>query len=109
VSQFTKNILVVATQLRKSKIYKKKEGSLAVKSYDWSKTEDFLNIEKQVKANIDFFIPILPLKFSNGFDVVDDEEKSIKQLVESSKLHKHYYQTEANQLSEIYKLIDTYA
>jgi MinD-like ATPase involved in chromosome partitioning or flagellar assembly len=110
VSQFTKNIIVVATKLRKSKdnTDKKKEGKLAIGEYDWTQCEDFLNIEKQVKDNIDFEIPIMPLKLSNAFDVVDDEEKSILQLVETNNLYKHFYHTEAEQMRNIYNLIKTY-
>jgi hypothetical protein len=112
VQQFTKNIIIVATKLKRSKPNtkgKKKEGNLSIKEYDWEKSDDFLNIKNQIKNNINFEIPILPLKFSNGFDVVDDEEKSIKQLVKSSQLYKYYYQTEADQLSKIYNLMQTYA
>jgi hypothetical protein len=97
VMQFTKNIVVVATKLKKSKdnTEKKKEGKLVIGEYDWTQCEDFINIENQVKENINFEVPILPLKLSNGFDVVDDEEKSILQLVETNNLYKHYYKTES--------------
>lgn len=109
VEQFTKNIIVVATKITKTKYEgKKKEGDLGFGSYDWKTSADYINIEKQVKANIDFDIPILPLKFSNGFDLVDDEEKSLIELTESSNLIKYRYSTEAKQLKEIYKVINNY-
>jgi MinD-like ATPase involved in chromosome partitioning or flagellar assembly len=110
VSRFTKNIFVVATKLKKSKnnTNKKKEGKLNISEYDWRQCEDFLNIEKQVKNNINFNIPTLPLKLSNGFDVVDDEEKTISQLVETNKLYKHFYRTESEQMQSIYNLIKNY-
>jgi hypothetical protein len=110
VEQFTKNIIVVATQLKKTKENKrKKEGGLLIKEYDWRECDDFLNIEKQLKENgINLNIPILPLRYSNGFDTVDDEEQSIIQLVNSNNLYKHYYKTEAAQLQEIYNLLKEY-
>jgi len=109
VSNFTKNIVVVATKLKKSKEYLKKRKTGVINKYSWREDcEDFLNIKKQVEANVDFKIPIMPLRFSNGFDIVDDEEKSIIQLVKSSKLYNHYYRIEAIQLSKIYKLLKNY-
>lgn len=109
VSQFTKNIIVVATKLTKTKVQgKKKEGDLTIGLYDWTTSEDFKNIKKQVESNIDFTLPILPLKFSNGFDLVDDEEKSLIELTKSSNLLKHRYGIEADQLSLIYQEISNY-
>tara|TARA_B100000780_G_scaffold254476_1_gene202614 strand:+ start:312 stop:989 length:678 start_codon:yes stop_codon:yes gene_type:complete len=113
VEQFTKNIIVVATQLKKSKAKvanKKKEQPLILNkdSYDWTTCEDFQNIKKQVEANIDYDLPIMPLKWSNGFDTVDDEEKSLIQLVESNNLYKHHYSVEAEQIRSIYKVIENY-
>ena len=109
VAQFTKNIIVVATKLTKSKVTgKKKEGNLGIGPYDWKTSEDYLNIKKQVEANIDFGLPVLPLKFSNGFDLVDDEEKSLIELTQSSNLLKHRYGIEAEQLNDIYQEIRKY-
>jgi hypothetical protein len=109
VEQFTKNIVVVATKITKTKYKgKKKEGDLGLGAYDWKTSADFINIANQVKNNIDFDIPVLPLKFSNGFDLVDDEEKSLIELAESSKLLKYRYGIEVKQLKEIYKVIKNY-
>jgi len=109
VAQFTKNIIVVATKLTKSKVVgKKKEGNLSIGPYDWTTSEDYINIKKQVEANIDFSLPILPLKFSNGFDLVDDEEKSLIELTQSSNLLKHRYGIEAEQLNNIYQEISNH-
>ena len=109
VAQFTKNIIVVATKLTKTKkIGKKKEAGLSIGEYDWCSSDDFQNIKRQVEANIDFTLPILPLKFSNGFDLVDDEEKSLIELTESSNLLKHRYGIEALQLKRIYQEISNY-
>lgn len=109
VEQFTRNIIVIATKLMKSRYKgKKKEGDLGLGKYDWTKSDDFMNIAKQIKANIDFKIEVLPLRFSNGFDLVDDEEKSIVELVKTNKLYKHYYSNEAEQLKAIYKVIKSY-
>lgn len=110
VMQFTKHIVVVATKLKKSKdnTEKKKNGKLIIGEYDWTQCEDFINIENQVRENINFEVPILPLKLSNGFDVVDDEEKSILQLVEINNLYRHYYKTESEQMQDIYNLMKNY-
>lgn len=109
VEQFTKNIIVIATKLTKTKHKgKKKEGDLGFGSYDWETSKDYLNIEKQVKSNVDYNIPVLPLRFSNGFDLVDDEEKSLTELVNSNKLYKRWYSIEAKQLKDIYKVIKQY-
>ena len=109
VEQFTKNIVVVATQLKKNKEVNKKEGKLLIKDYEWERCEDYINIKNQLKLNnIRKDIPILPLRYSNAFDVVDDEEKSIIQLIKSNNLYKHYYKTEAKQLQNIYNLLKNY-
>ena len=112
VAQFTKNIIVVATQLKKSKPPKgkKKEQPLQIgrNAYDWETCEDFQNIKKQVEANIGFKVPILPLKWSNGFDTVDDEEMSLIQLTESNNLYKHHYGVEAEQMKTLYQLTESY-
>jgi hypothetical protein len=109
VEQFTKNIIVIATKLVKSKTkVKKKESDLGFGNYDWKTSKDFLNIEKQVMENVTLEIPILPLKFSNGFDAVDDEEKSLIELTKSKKLFHGYWGEEAEQLKEIYKVINKY-
>jgi MinD-like ATPase involved in chromosome partitioning or flagellar assembly len=109
VEQFTKNIIVVATKLKKNKDNKrKKESNLVIKDYNWDACEDFLNIKRQVDNNINYEIPILPLKMSNGFDVVDDEEKSIVQMVNASNLYKYYYKTESEQMLKIYNLLKEY-
>lgn len=109
IAHFTKKIIVVATKLKKNPKVIKSLKERNIKKYSWiNDCEDFLNIKKQVESNINFQVPLMPLKFSNGFDVVDDEEKSIIQLVQSNKLYNHYYKTEARQLLQIYKLIRSY-
>ena len=113
VQQFNTNIVVVATKLKKTENKqrtnpaKKKEGNLLVSDYNWEECDDFINIKNQLhKHNID--VPILPLKYSNGFDVVDDEEKSILQLIETNNLYKHHYKVEAQQLQKFYNLLKDY-
>lgn len=109
VQQFNTNIVVVATKLKKTenKAAKKKEGNLLVSEYNWEECDDFINIKNQLhKHNIN--VPILPLKYSNGFDVVDDEEKSILQLIETNNLYKHHYKVEAQQLQKFYNLLKDY-
>lgn len=110
VLPFTKNIIVVATKLKKSKPESKikKEAELIIGEYNWEESEDFINIKRQLAASGMSDIPIVPLKYSNGFDVVDNEEKSILQLVESNNLYKHFYKTETKQLKDLYKLLQNY-
>ena len=110
VLPFTKNIVVVATKLKKTKSESKvkKEGDLVIGEYDWEESEDFVNIKRQLEASEMGDIPIVPLKYSNGFDMVDNEEKSILQLVESNNLYKHFYKTEAKQMRDLYNLLQKY-
>lgn len=109
VSQFTKNIIVVATKLTKSKFTgKRKEGDLGFGSYDWTKSEDFINIKKQVEDNIDFKLPILPIKLTNGFDYADDLSQSITELAHNSRLLMRRYGTEVKQLEALYSEVNKY-
>ena len=51
---------------------------------------------------------ILPLKYSNGFDTVDDEELSIIQMTEQRNIWNYYYRTEASHINKLYKLMKSY-
>jgi hypothetical protein len=109
VQQFTKNIIVVATKLTKSKFTgKRKEGDLGFGAYDWTKSEDFINIKNQIEKNVDFKITILPLKLTNGFDYADDKSLSITELANESNLMMHRYRTEIKQLETLYSEIKKY-
>lgn len=91
--------MVVSTKLQKRKndIFK-----------DWSESIDAKNIKAAVHQKIGDFIPVLPLKFSAVFDLIFEEGKSIQQLMQVSGLAKYQYQEVANQVENIYKLIDSY-
>lgn len=93
VSNFTKNILIIATKLQKQKndVFN-----------NWNESLDFKNIEKMVKANVSFPIPILPLKFSKVFDLIFEKEKSINQIIEDDPLAKYTYRDVAKQFNDIY-------
>ena len=97
VSSFTKNILVIATKLQKQKndVFN-----------TWDESLDFKNIEKMVNANIDFKVPILPLKFSKVFDMIFEKEKSINQIIEEDALAKYTYRDVATQFNNIYTFIE---
>jgi len=101
VMNFNKNIIVVATKLRKkgkSDIFK-----------DWKDSIDCQNISKLVHTKFGDKVPVLPLKYSEVFDTIFEQEKSISQLMEINGLNKYLYRGVSNQFDAIYKLIDTYA
>jgi len=101
VSNLTKNIIVIATKLQKQK----KEVFI-----DWKDSLDCKNIENMIKNNIQFAVPILPLKFSKVFDTIFEKEMSINQLMESDPLAKYSYREVAKQFNDIYAFIeDNYA
>jgi len=101
VLNFNKNIIVVATKLRKkgkSDIFK-----------DWKDSADCMNISNLVKAKFGDKIPVLPLKYSEVFDTIFEQEKSISQLMQMNGLNKYLYKWVSKQFDAIYKLIDNYA
>ncbi len=96
-----KNIIVVATKLRKkgkNDIFK-----------GWKDSTDCMNISNLVKAKFGDKIPVLPLKYSEVFDTIFEQEFSISQLMQVNGLNKYLYRGVSEQFDEIYKLIDTYA
>lgn len=97
VSNFTKNIIVIATKLQKQK------GDIFT---DWNNSLDFKNVERMVKANVDFEIPIFPLKFSKVFDTIFEKEMSINQLIENDGLAKYSYRDVAKQFNDIYLFLE---
>ena len=109
VEHFTKNIIVVATKLTKSRFTgKRKEGDLGFGSYDWTQSDDYQNIKPQVENNTNMKLPILPIKLTNGFDFADDQAKSLIELANESKLMTHRYSTEVQQLRALYKELRNY-
>ncbi len=97
ISNFTKQILVIATKLQKQKndVFS-----------NWQDSLDFKNIEKMVSANVNFPVPILPLKFSKVFDMIFEKEKSISQITEEDALAKYTYRDVAKQFNDIYVYIE---
>ena len=98
INALTPNILAVATKLRKTR----KEN----KRTPWNDTEAFKNIAKRVRAEIDFKVPILPLKESTVFDMLYEREMSIAQLCESDPLAAYNFKDVREQFQAIYNYID---
>lgn len=99
IAKFTKSIMVVATKLQKQ--------SGEHFTGDWRKSRDFQNVSDAVGGmDIDFEIPVLPLKFSKAFDAIFEKEMSIQQIMDSDPLSKYTYREVAAQFDEIYKHID---
>ena len=96
-----KNIIVVATKL-------KKKGKNDIFK-DWKDSIDCININKLVQAKFGDETPVLPLKYSEVFDTIFEQEKSIAQLMQINGLNKYLYRGVSEQFDAIYKLIDTYA
>ncbi len=99
VSNFTKNIVVVATKLTKGR----KEIFT-----DWKDSEDFENIQKAIQSNVTFSVPIFPLKFSKVFDLIFEQEKSITQIMNHDPLANFTYKEVATQFSNLLDYIDTH-
>lgn len=99
VANITKNILVVATKLQKSK----KEMFL-----EWEDSEDFKNVERMVKTKVPFPVPVLPLKFSKVFDLIFEREASINQIMAQDPLAKYIYKDVAPQFDAILAFIDSH-
>jgi hypothetical protein len=95
------NIIVVATKL-------KKKGKNDIFK-DWKDSIDCVNINKLVQAKFGDKIKVLPLKYSEVFDTIFEQEKSISQLMQINGLNKYLYRGVSQQFDAIYKLIDTYA
>lgn len=97
IKEYNQNIIVVATKLQKQKgeIFKD----------DWTQSEDFKNVQNAVHTKIGKGIPVLPLKFSKAFDNIFEEQKSIKQLMESNALASYSYREVAKQFDALYNLI----
>jgi hypothetical protein len=59
-----------------------------------------------IRTNVDFQVPILPLKFSKVFDMIFEKEKSINQIMEEDALAKYTYRDVARQFNDIYFFIE---
>jgi glyoxylate carboligase len=83
VLNLNKNIIVIATKL-------KKKGR-ADKFKDWKDSNDCKNISNLVQEKFGDNIPVLPLKYSEVFDTIFEQEKSIAQLMKKNGLNRYLY------------------
>jgi cellulose biosynthesis protein BcsQ len=97
IEPLTRSILIVATKLQAQK------GEFIK---DWRKSRDFLQIEQDIRANIETTYPILPLKLSKGFDTIFDREMSLKRITETDPLLAHSFRDVTRQFDAIYAHID---
>lgn len=97
IQELNTNIIIIATKLQKQKS--------DTFTTDWTQGEDFKNIQQVVHSKLGDTIPILPLRFSKGFDQIFEKEKSLNQLMKEGGLALHAYKDVARQFDEIYKLI----
>ncbi len=102
VAHFTQNILVIATKLQK----KKRKGNQPEIFLDWKDSKDCQNIAETVQKNVDFPVPILPLKSSNAFDALFEKERSLQQMCLDDPLLAHSYREVVRQFNAIYHFID---
>lgn len=100
VRNFNQNIIVVATKL-------KRQGSKDSFS-NWRDSADYQNIAQAVLNQFDK-MPVSPLKYSNAFDAIFEQEQSINQLIEQSGLNRYHYSEVQEQLDALYSLIYSYA
>ncbi len=99
VKRFTDNILVVGTKLQKHRKDKFKGDC-------WVEGAAFQNIKEQLADNLDFPVPLLPLKFSAVFDTIFEREMSIRQIMDSDPLAKFNFRGVSAQFDAIYNHID---
>lgn len=97
VAPFTENIIVVATKLQK------KRGEIFK---DWSDSQDCRNVRKVVEEMIKFPVPVLPLKFSTAFERIFEDEKSIRQLMQTDPLFARSFKDVSSQFDAIYEQIE---
>ena len=93
----TDKILIVATKLQAQR------GEVVRK---WEKSRDFVQIEQDIRANIEAKYPILPLKFSKGFDTIFDREMSLRRIAETDPLLAHSFKDVCRQFDAIYRHLD---
>ena len=97
VREINPNILIVGT-----KLLKQRNEIFA----DWSDSRDFRNVRDTLRELTDKNYPALPLKFSKGFEVIFDQEKSLRQLVEGGGIDAYMYRLVAAQFDKIYEFIE---
>lgn len=102
VSEITKNIIVVATQLR---------SKTKPKNAPWEEAEDFIQISNALETlndEISFKPKALPLKFSEAFDDVTEFCQSIHQKAESSPLARYTHKELLHQIDNLYSEVSKY-
>lgn len=98
IEPIARNILIVATKLQAQK------GEFVK---DWKKSRDFVQIERDIRANIETPYPIVPLKLSKGFDTIFDREQSLRQITNTDPLLAHSFKDVTRQFDAIYNHIDS--
>ncbi len=94
-----KNILVVATKIRKQK--REAFGE------DWQQSNDYQNVAAAVKETFGGDIPVLPLKYSEVFDTIFDRNQSITQICDAGMaLERYAYRVVREQFQKIFDHID---
>jgi len=97
VAEINKNILLVATKLKRTG----NENSL----HPWNLSKEFLRIKEMIEAMTEKEWPMLPLKLSAGFDAIFEQEKSLRELVDGGGIDAYNYALPAHQFDEIYEYI----
>jgi len=97
VENINKNIVLVCTKLEK------RRGEIFS---DWRNSQDFKDITSTLGGLIGRDLPAIPLKFSRGFDVIFQQEKSLRQIVGAGGLDAYTYRTVADQFDAIYSYLD---
>lgn len=97
IEPIAKNILIVATKLQAQK------GEYVK---DWTTCNDYSQIERDIRANVECHYSILPLKLSRAFDTIFDREQSIRQISETDPLLRHAFRDVNRQFDAIYKHVD---
>ncbi len=98
IEPLNQSILIVATKLQAQKGEFVKE---------WTKSRDFTQIERDIRANVKTAYPILPLKLSKGFDTIFDREMSLRRITETDPLLAHSFRDVTRQFDAIYNHIDS--
>jgi cellulose biosynthesis protein BcsQ len=73
---------------------------------DWRDSEDFKGITNTLGKLVGEGFPAIPLKFSRGFDTIFQQEKSLRQIVNTGGLDAYTYRAIADQFDAIYTYLD---
>jgi len=99
VTNFTENVLVIATKLQKGRKEELPDG-------DWTQSAEYRNIKSVIDTRVPFPVTVLPLKMSTAFDAIFEHEQSVDQIMRSKPLAAYTYRKVNEQLNAIYNYID---